>query len=120
MTQLIRCTPWIMRLHLHPTIVKKMRTFLEMENKMGLIIHAPVNQFRPPLLETNPNIRRMTQQKRGREPHPKRSLGQPPPELLQCTLHYQKPLQSPEQCIISTSERRYPMAWCRQDVWKPL
>ena len=54
MTQLIKCTPWSMRLHPHPTIVKKMKTFLEVENKMGPIIPAPVNQFRPPLPETNP------------------------------------------------------------------
>ena len=36
MTQLIKCTPWSMRLHPHPTIIK-MKTFLEVENKMGLI-----------------------------------------------------------------------------------
>ena len=57
-TQLIKCTPWSMRLCPHPTIIKKMRTFLEMENKMGPIIPAPANQFRPPLPETNPNIRK--------------------------------------------------------------
>ena len=43
MTQLIRCTPWSMRLCLHPAIIKKVRTFLEVENKMGLIIPAPAN-----------------------------------------------------------------------------
>ena len=37
MTQLIKCTPWSMRLHPHPAIVKKMRTFLEVEGKMGPI-----------------------------------------------------------------------------------
>ena len=59
MTQLIKCTPWSMRLCLHPTIIKKMKTFLEEENKMGLI-PVPVlgNQFRPPLPETNPNVRK--------------------------------------------------------------
>ena len=58
MTQLIKCTPWSMRLCLHPTIIKKMRTFLEVENKMGPIIPVPANQFRPPLPETNPNARK--------------------------------------------------------------
>ena len=57
-TQLIKCTPWTTKLHLHPTIVKKMKTFLEVENKMGPIILAPVNQFRPPLPETNPNLKK--------------------------------------------------------------
>ena len=58
MTQLIKCTPWSMRLCPHPTIIKKMRTFLEVENKMGpMPVPAPGNQFRPQLPETNPNVR---------------------------------------------------------------
>ena len=57
-TQLIKCTPWTTNLCPHPTIVKKMKTFLEVENKMGPRIPAPVSQFRPPLPETNPNIRK--------------------------------------------------------------
>ena len=57
-TQLIKCTPWSTKLHPHPTIVKKMQTSLEVENKMGPIILAPVSQFRPPLPETNPNFRK--------------------------------------------------------------
>ena len=57
-TQLIRCVPWTMKLHLHPTIVKKMKTFLNVENKMGPIILALVGQFSPPLPETNLNFRK--------------------------------------------------------------
>ena len=57
-TQLIRCTPWTMKHCLHPTIVKKMKTFLEVENKMGPIIPALVSQFRPPFPETIPNFRK--------------------------------------------------------------
>ena len=56
-TQLIKCTPWSTRLHLHPTIIKKMKTLLEVENKMGPI-QAPGSQFRPPLPDTNPNVRK--------------------------------------------------------------
>ena len=56
--QQIKCTPWSMKLYLHPTIVKKMKTFLEVENKMGPIILAPVSQFRSPLPETKPNFRK--------------------------------------------------------------
>ena len=58
MTQLIRCMPKTTKLRLHPNIIKKMKTFLDVENKMRPIIPAPVSQFRPPLLETNPNIRK--------------------------------------------------------------
>ena len=57
-TQLIKCTPWGTKLCLHPTIVKKMKTFLEVEHKMRPKILAPVSQFRPPLPETNPNFRK--------------------------------------------------------------
>ena len=78
-TQLIKCTPWTMKLHPHPTIVKKIKTFLEVENKMGPRIPALVSQFRPPLPETNPNIKeKVTPQKRGRGLHPRKSSGQPP------------------------------------------
>ena len=56
-TQLIKCTPWSTRLHPHLTIIKKMKTFLEVEGKMGPI-QVPVSQFRPPLPDTNPNIRK--------------------------------------------------------------
>ena len=37
MTQLIKCTLWSMKLCPHPTIVKKMKTFVEVEGKMGPI-----------------------------------------------------------------------------------
>ena len=56
-TQLIKCTPWSTRLCPQPTIIKKMKTFLEVEGKMGPI-PVPVSQFRPPLPDTNPNIRK--------------------------------------------------------------
>ena len=56
-TQLIKCTPWSTRLRPHPNIIKKMKTFLEVEGKMGLIpAQVLANQFRPPLPETNPNV----------------------------------------------------------------
>ena len=36
-TQLIKCTPWNTGICPHPTIIKKMKTFWEVEGKMGLI-----------------------------------------------------------------------------------
>ena len=56
-TQLIKCTPWSTRLHPHPTIINKMKIFLEVEGKMGPI-PMPGRQFSPPLPDTNPNIRK--------------------------------------------------------------
>ena len=55
MMQLVRCMLWTPNLNPHPNMVKKMRTFLEVENKVGPIIPTPTNQYRPWLLETNPN-----------------------------------------------------------------
>ena len=54
-THLIKCTPWNTKLDPHPTVIKKMKTFLEVEGKMDLI---PAIQFRPPLPDTNLNIRK--------------------------------------------------------------
>ena len=82
MTQLIECTPWSMRLQpAHPTIVKKMRTFLEVENKMGPIIPAPANQFRPPLPETNPNIRKNDMAEKRKRATPKKKFSPAIPRI---------------------------------------
>ena len=72
MTQLIRCMPWTTKLCLHPNIIKKMKTFLEVENKLEPIIPAPVSQFRPPLPETNPNIRKGDSMEKRRRASPKK------------------------------------------------
>ena len=72
MTQLIRCVPWTTKLCLHPNIIKKMKTFLEVENKMGPIIPALVSQFRPPLPETNPNVRKGDSTEKRRRASPKK------------------------------------------------
>ena len=58
MTQLIKCTPWSMALCPHPAIVKKMRTFLGVEGKMGPIPQPTSSQYRPPWPDTNPNVRK--------------------------------------------------------------
>ena len=59
-TQLIKCTPWSARLHPHPTVIKKMRTFLEVKGKLGPIPQSSSNQYRPPQPDTNPNARKAT------------------------------------------------------------
>ena len=59
-TQLIKCTPWSTRLCSHPTIIKKMKTFLEVEGRMGPIPQPTSSQYRPPQLDTNPNVRKDT------------------------------------------------------------
>ena len=91
-TQLIECTPWSTSLHSHPTIIKKMKTFLEVEGKMGQI-PVPISQFRPPLADTNPNIIKSNAAKKRKRANV-RSLGQQPPNLLQCICPYQRPHQN--------------------------
>ena len=59
-SQLIKCTPWSTRLCPYHTIIKKMRTFLELEGKLGPIPQSPSNQFRSPQPDTNPNVRKVT------------------------------------------------------------
>ena len=82
MTQLIKCTPWSTRLCPHPTIIKKMKTFLEVENKMGLIpIPAPANQFRPPLPETNPNVRKNDTTEERKRATPKKKFRPATPKI---------------------------------------
>ena len=66
--------PWTPNLHLHPNMVKKMRTFLEVENKMGPIIPALANQYRLPLPETNPNVRKGNATEKRRTVTPKRKF----------------------------------------------
>ena len=56
--QLIKCIPWNTRLHPHPTIIKKMKTFLEVEGKMGPIPQPASSQYRPPQPDTNPKVRK--------------------------------------------------------------
>ena len=121
MTQLIKCTPWSTRLHLHPAIIKKMKAFLEVEGKMGSIpVPAPSNQFRPPLPDTNPNVRKdnVTEKRKRATPKKKFRPATPKPtsvpSLTRCSPKAQ------EQCApsFSSSKRRHPMAQHRQDVRK--
>ena len=56
-TQLIKRTPRSTRLHPHRIIIKKIKTRLEVQGKTGPI-PVPISQFRPPLPDTNPNIRK--------------------------------------------------------------
>ena len=59
--QIIRCNPWSTRLHLHPTLIKKMKTYLELEGKLGpkpKQPHSQQNQPRPTQPSTNPLSRR--------------------------------------------------------------
>ena len=68
-TQVIKCTPWNTRLCPHPTMLKKMKIFFEVEGKMGPI---PASQCRPQLPDTNPNIRKDNALEKRKRAVPKR------------------------------------------------
>ena len=80
-TQLIKCTPWSTRLCPHPTIIKKMKTFLEVECKMGPL---PASQFRAPLPDTNPNIGKDNAVKKRKRAAPKRFRPTAPKPTAAC------------------------------------
>ena len=82
MTQLIKCTPWSMWICPHPIIIKKMKTYLEVENTMGPIpVPAPGNQFRPPLPETNPNVRKNDTTEKRKRATPKKKFSPATPKI---------------------------------------
>ena len=56
--QIIKCRPWSTRLHPHPTIIKKMKTHLKLDGKLGPKTQPQPNQFRPPQANTNPKVRK--------------------------------------------------------------
>ena len=75
-TQVTKCLPWTNNIRPHPTIIKKMKTFLEVENKMGTTIQTsmPNSQIRPPLPITNPNVCRSNNVERRKTVMPKRKF----------------------------------------------
>ena len=75
-TKVTKCVPWTTKIHPHPNIIKKMKTFLEVENKMGPSIptSTPNSQFRPPFPETNPNICRTDKVEERKTISPKRKF----------------------------------------------
>ena len=58
--RIIKCNPWSTRLHPHPTLIKKMKTYLELEGMLGpkSKVQPQQNQSRPAQSNTNPLERR--------------------------------------------------------------
>ena len=82
-TQLIKCTPWSTRLHPHLTIIKKMKTFLQVEGKVGPI-PVPISQFRPPLPDTNTNISKNNATEKRKRATPKKFRPATPKPTTAC------------------------------------
>ena len=81
--QVIKCMLWSTKLHPHPATIKKMKTFLEVEGKM-CPTPAPASQFRPPLPNTNPNIRKDNAVEKRQRAVPKRFRPATPKPTTTC------------------------------------
>ena len=103
MTQLVRCVLWTPNLYLHLNMVKKMRTFLEVENKMGPIILAPANQYRLLLHEMNPNVRKGNATKKRRTVTPKRKFRPVAPKATATHSPLPKPPPKPTSNVAAAS-----------------
>ena len=62
MCQIIKGNPWNTRLHPHPTLIKKMKNYSELERKLGpkSKVQPQQNQSRSTQPNTNPLVRRET------------------------------------------------------------
>ena len=58
--QITKCNPCSIRLHPHPTLIKKMRTYLKLEGKLGPKFHPQLDQSRPTQPNTNSLVRKET------------------------------------------------------------
>ena len=83
-----------------------MKTFLEVEGKMGPIPQPTSTQYRPPQLDTNPKVRRTMLWRKGRGQHPQKGLGlaQSPSLVKQLHNHLQlfpklQPMPNPKQML---------------------
>ena len=103
-----KCIPWTMKICPHPTIIKKMRTFSEVENKMGPMIPmpAPNSQFRPLLPETNPKFCKNDNVEKRKTATPRRKFRPATPRVT--TMHLPLPQASPKSSNnISATIRDY-------------
>ena len=122
-TQLIKCTLWSTRLCPHPTIIKEMKTFLEVEGRMGPVSQSASSQYRPlNWTQTLMSKRTLLQRKeRGQCPLKGLGLAQPPSLAEQPHTHLQlfpklQPMSNPKQIL----QKIDPHPWKRPQFAKAL
>ena len=79
-----------------------MKTFLEVENKMGPI-PTPGSQFRPPLPDTNPNIKKDTGTEKRKRATPKKKFRPATPKLVAACPPLPEAPPKPKSKILSPS-----------------
>ena len=102
---------WSTRLCSHPTIIKKIKTYLKLDGKLGLKPQSQSNLFGPPQPNTNPQVRKESKvtEKRKRliptEKYKVKVVTRPTKETVQPPqTNAQAPVNSGTQKI-STSEK---------------
>ena len=96
----------------HSTIIKKMKTFLEVEEKMGPV---PTSQFRPPLPDTNTNIRKDNVMEKRKRATPKRFRPATPKPTTMCLPLPEAP---PKPQIEATDSQPLPsVPVCKSTLW---
>ena len=68
-TQIISCNPWSLWLHPYPSLIRKMKTYLELEGKLGTQLHAstyPIDKNSLPWKTPVPN--KVEKKKRAKVP----------------------------------------------------
>ena len=103
---------WTPNLCLNPNMIKKMKPFLEVENKMGPIIPALANQYRLPLPEMNPNVRIGKAMEKRRTITPKRRFRPATPKAIAMHLPLSQPPPKPNNNAAGASAP----AMVRQDI----
>ena len=115
MIQLLRYVLWTPNLCLHPNMIKRMKTFLEVENKMGSIIPALAYQYRPPLPEMSSNVRKGDATKERKTVTPKRRFRLATPKAT--SMHSPLP-QAPPKPTCNAAAASAP-TMVRQDTPQP-
>ena len=95
--QIIRFNPCSTRLHPHPTIIKKMKTFLELEGMLGPKLQLQADQSRPTQPNTNPHVRKETEKRKQLIPTKKykvKVMARPKPKTSKATM--QPPVTMPD------------------------
>ena len=114
MTQLARCVPWTPNLNPYPNMIKMMKIFLEVENKMGPIIQALANQYRLPLPEMNPNVRKGDTTKKRKRVTPKRRFR---PATPKATVTCSPLLQAPPKPTSNAATASAPTTVTQDTPW---
>ena len=122
--QIIKCPPWSIRLHPCPTLIKKMKTYLVLEGKLGPKFQPQPNQSRPTQSNTSPCLRKETKMADKRrkliptEQYKVRVVARPKPIPKTNNMTMQPPLPTPS--APTNSEKQNPPQESTSDSNPPL